>query len=178
MALEIERKWLVKNTPELLSNLGKLDDSPGYEYAPAEFTQGYLHASPTESVRVRVVKDLNYQDTFADLTVKKTISSTTREEHEFEIPVDQATQALNGVEHVIFKTRYCVIRDHVLFEIDVFHDSLDGLVIMEMEFAEGEDVNAPVDNFPDWVEVIREVTDDPRFLNCNLVGKCYNDICS
>lgn len=49
------------------------------------------------------------------------------------------------------------------WEIDVFAGVHEGLVLMEIE-------NPPVElpPFPDWVEVVREVTHDARFENVNL----------
>ena len=62
------------------------------------------------------------------------------------------------------KIRYCTkLYDGLMWEIDVFMDR--ELVLAEVEFAQGTEVK-----IPDFLNeyLIREVTEEPEFLNVNL----------
>jgi CYTH domain-containing protein len=63
---------------------------------------------------------------------------------------------------VIVKTRYIVEHKGNRWEVDEFHDGLQGLVIAELEVP-SEDYAFPL---PDFVG--KEVTGDPRYCNSQL----------
>ena len=63
----------------------------------------------------------------------------------------------------ISKTRHVVIFGGMKWEIDEFHGANDGLVVAEIEL-DSEDQQF---SRPDWVD--REVTDDPKYFNSNLI---------
>ncbi|MEO8501635.1 MAG: adenylate cyclase, partial [Vicinamibacteria bacterium] len=69
---------------------------------------------------------------------------------------------------LIDKHRY--VEHHVgrAWEIDVFHGENEGLVIAEVELPSAE---AKVE-LPNWVG--REVSDDPRYFNSNLLKNPYS----
>lgn len=92
-----------------------------------------------------------------------------RVRHEFEktIEYEQALIFLKGIR-CIFKKRYEAILDEGVLHVDIFKGDLEGLVLAEMEFPSVEMCNLPV-KFPAEVEVIKEVSEDTRFLNSNLV---------
>jgi CYTH domain-containing protein len=62
----------------------------------------------------------------------------------------------------IVKTRYLIPAGIHTFEVDVFHDKNEGLVIAEIELtSENEQYDTP-----DWLGV--EVTGNPAYYNANL----------
>jgi CYTH domain-containing protein len=141
---EIERKFLVIR--EKLPN-----PLPKGE----EFIQSYLSLSPT--VRVRIVDGKR-----AYMTVKgKGLIS--REEIEFEAPLDDARDmvALSPYKTVV-KTRHRIPFAGCVWEVDVYHGELDGLLTVEVEM-ESEDQEIQMPEF-----VGEEVTEDSRFKNSAL----------
>jgi adenylate cyclase len=99
------------------------------------------------------------------LTVKGESVGVSRPEFEYEIPVEEARLMMGLCEQpIIDKTRYEVVHEGHLWEIDVFAGENEGLVVAEIELeAEGE-----VFARPDWLG--EEVSDDPRFFNSSLVS--------
>lgn len=65
----------------------------------------------------------------------------------------------------IRKTRYCLTYKNQYFEIDVYPFWNDK-AIMEIELA---DENAQIE-FPDFIKVIKEVTDDESYKNASLAS--------
>ena len=63
----------------------------------------------------------------------------------------------------IRKTRYCLSLNNLYYEIDVYPFWNDK-AIAEIELS---DENAEI-TFPDYIKVIKEVTDDPEFKNASL----------
>lgn len=152
MRTEIERKFLVSGE--------------GWKSGAAAkpMRQGYLHADKQLSVRVRRTGDNAF------LTIKGTQKGATRAEYEYGIPADDADDILDGIcpRPLIEKVRYTLERGDLTWEIDVFEGENAGLVVAEVELT-SEDQAVEL---PDWVG--REVTDDPRYLNANLVKKPYS----
>jgi CYTH domain-containing protein len=147
MALEIERKYLVdhKKWNELEKPAGKF------------YRQGYLSTDENKTVRIRV------SDAEAYLTIKGKSTGATRSEFEYEIPLTDAEQMLNTLsESELSKTRYKINYQGKLWEVDVFHNANEGLIVAEIE------LNSEDEKFdlPDWV--LQEVTDDPKYYNSNL----------
>lgn len=146
MALEIERKFLVNGRP--------WDGLP----QGALMRQGYLHSSRERVVRVRIEGDQ------AMLTIKAAREGFVRGEWEYPIPLDDAHELLKLCEQpLIEKYRYRIPYENMLWELDVFVADNAGLVVAEIE------LDSPQQTFakPDWVA--DEVTDDPRYLNANLL---------
>jgi len=147
MALEIERKYLIdhKKWDKINKPIGKL------------YRQGYLFTNKNKIVRVRLT------DSDAYLTIKGKTNGATRDEFEYEIPLIDARQLLdNFSEGELCKTRYEVWYKDKLWEVDVFHDANDGLIVAEVEL-DSEDQKF---DLPDWIT--EEVTNDPRYYNSNL----------
>ncbi len=153
MKTEIERKFLVRGD----------DWKSGASAKPIR--QGYLYADKNISVRVRRTGDEAF------LTVKGTQKGATRAEYEYGIPVEDADDMLDGLcrPPLIEKVRYVLDQGGVTWEVDVFEGENAGLVVAEVELT-SEDQNV---DLPEWVG--REVTDDPRYLNANLVKKPYSE---
>ncbi|MGJ8683236.1 MAG: CYTH domain-containing protein [Nonlabens sp.] len=145
--LEIERKFLVKNTDFLKDRKGK------------RITQGYLSTDPARTVRVRIKGAQGY------ITIKgqSTESGLTRYEWEKEISIVEAEDLLElALPGVIDKTRYEVMIDHHTWEVDAFHGTNNGLIIAEIELQTEDETFT----LPNWI--IQEVTGDPRYYNSYL----------
>ncbi len=147
MGQEIERKFLVQGEGWRL-------------LASAEvYAQGYLSTNQTCTVRVRMIGDRGY------LTVKGPTVGCSRLEYEYAIPAADAAEMLTQLcaKPLIEKTRYKVPADGLIWEIDEFTGANQGLIVAEVELTSPDQAIA----LPDWIG--REVTDDPRYYNSNLV---------
>ncbi|MFC5456992.1 CYTH domain-containing protein [Prosthecobacter fluviatilis] len=152
MATEIERKFLLK--PGLWQPTG-----PGRRMA-----QGYLSRDPDRTVRVRVVGD----DAF--MTVKSRRRGISRTEIEFAIPLEHARDLLLLCHQpLIDKTRYEVLHDGMLWEVDVFHGANDGLIVAEIELPSEDTAFA----LPEWIG--EEVSHDMRYTNSNLCAVPFSE---
>jgi adenylate cyclase len=152
MAKEIERKFLVH--PRKWSDLG----------AGLVIRQGYLCASKQSSVRVRTYGDKAY------VTIKGATADITRDEYEYEIPLNDANEILvNLSEHPpIEKMRYRIVFKGHTWEVDEFTGANSGLTVAEVEL---KDAKEQVE-LPDWID--REVSGDPRYFNSNLSIKPFS----
>ena len=152
MAVEIERKYLVKNESWRASI-----------EAQAHIMQGYLANDDNASVRVRVKGDAAY------LTIKGATSGISRSEYEYQIPVEDAETMLRelAIFPAIDKVRYSVRSGKHLWDLDLFSGENEGLVMAEVELAsEDEDFQ-----MPDWAG--EEVSGDTRYYNVNLASNPY-----
>lgn len=152
MAKEIERKFLVKTGQIKLPGNGD------------HIHQGYLSSVPERSVRVRLKNDRAY------LTIKGGTVDMERTEFEYEIPVNDATTMLNELceKPTIEKHRFVLNYKGFTWEVDVFHGENEGLVLAEIELiSSGQEFP-----LPPWID--REVTNDMRYYNVNLVAHPYN----
>ncbi len=145
MALEIERKFLLKST-NWLSNL------EGVAYK-----QGYLLNSEGTTVRVRVAGKQGF------LTIKAKAKGLARPEYEYEIPLQDAEELLALCPSFIAKTRYKVKISEHIWDVDVFHGENEGLCVAEVELSSEEERFKK----PDWLGA--EVTADKRYFNAYLV---------
>jgi len=148
MAKETERKFLVKGEFKHLA-IRKM-----------EITQGYLSVHPARVVRLRIC------DNKSILTIKAPAENArfTRCEWEFEIPSSEAQEIMRiCLPGRIYKTRYIVPFMGHQFEVDIFHDRHEGLIIAELELTDEEEVF----DRPDWLG--EEVTGRPEYYNSNLI---------
>jgi len=152
MATEIERKFLVR------------DDSWRVGAEGTVYRQGYLSTELERNVRVRLIGERGL------LTVKGRASGVSRLEFEYEIPFADASKLLDELclEPLIEKTRFKVQHAGLLWEIDEFAGDNVGLVVAEVEL-ESEDQAI---DLPAWID--REVSDDPRYFNSNLVTNPFS----
>ncbi len=144
--LEIERKFLIKDLvqirPFLVNGLSLM--------------QGYLFDEQDKSLRVRIASNK------ATITMKFGVNALVREEFEYEIPMEDAESLWRLCSKKLSKTRYRLMHAGNLWEIDVFHEKNEGLVLAEIELSAPDQVFEP----PFWLG--EEVTDDARYLNVNL----------
>lgn len=145
MGIEIERKFLVDHAP--ISEWGD----------GLVMQQGYLARGQHAMCRVRVTGERGY------LTIKGQTRGISRQEFEYEIPVEEARSLLKLCEGgVISKTRWCVSVGGKVWEVDVFDGDNQGLIVAEIELtSEDEEFTKPT-----WVS--EEVSDDPRYFNSAL----------
>ncbi len=152
MGTEIERKFLVR------------DDSWRGKGRGVMVRQGYLATDREKSVRVRVTGEKGY------LAVKGRAQGIVRSEYEYEIPLKDAMEMLNlCIGHLIEKRRHLVAHKGLTWEIDEFQGVNQGLIVAEIEL---ERANQEID-LPEWVA--EEVSDDPRYLNANLVHHPFSE---
>ena len=148
MTREIERKFLLRN-----------DGWRWSATASSDLRQGYLTPRRDEtSVRVRVIDGVR-----ARLALKFARIGLSRDEFEFDIPLEEANQLLkHAVGNVVEKTRYTVPHRGFVWEVDVFVGIYCGLIIAEVEM-KSEDDNPPL---PGWLGC--EVTGNKRYSNRTL----------
>lgn len=152
MAKEIERKFLVD-----LSKWNKTGRAIKME-------QGYLTIESRKVVRVRVAGKKAY------LTIKGNHVGITRDEFEYEIPLNDAKQLLKMcVGNTIQKTRFMEKIGGKLWEVDVFEGVNKGLVVAEIEL-ENED-----EEFIKPIWLLDEVSTDMRYSNNNLSKLPYSE---
>ncbi|MDR0660327.1 MAG: CYTH domain-containing protein [Prevotellaceae bacterium] len=152
MPKEIERKFLTTNS-------GYRQVAKGESYK-----QGYICRLPDKIVRIRIAGNKAF------IAIKGMLhNAITRLEYEYEIPVDHAEEMLQKFceKPLIEKTRYKVPWGKNIWEIDEFHGDNEGLIVAEIEMP-SEDYQFEL---PPWVG--KEVTDDSRYLNANLVLNPY-----
>ena len=151
MGREIEKKFLITN--EDWRGLAK-----GKHYC-----QGYLSTEKDRTVRVRTIGEKGF------LTIKGRTVGESRLEFEYEIPVEDARELLQELckKPLIEKTRYKIPFGGFTWEVDEFAGENQGLIFAEIELKyEGETFP-----HPHWIG--KEVTDDPRYYNANLVNTPY-----
>jgi adenylate cyclase len=146
MPVEIERKFLVVSDAWRQSGSGQ------------RFCQGYLAGGHGVTVRVRRAGAKAY------ITIKGKAVGPARPEYEYEIPVDEAEELLQGLcrRPLIEKIRHEVGHAGHLWHVDEFQGGHAGLVLAEVELTHPEEAFAQ----PPWVG--EEVTFDPRYRNSAL----------
>jgi adenylate cyclase len=153
---EIERKFLV-NSEKISKYIIPL-------VAGSIIRQGYVFDNEEKSMRIRIINNKGY------ITLKQNIDdSFSRWEFEYEIPFKDATEMLDIMcDSTLKKKRsYFSFDGKHTWEIDMFENENAGLIIAEIEL---DSENEKFD-IPDFIE--KEVTDDPRYLNINLIKYPY-----
>lgn len=145
MGWEIERRFLVRVEEAAWFGMGE----------PAVLRQGYI-INGNPSLRVRVGEDRG-----AVLTTKSG-SGIRRKEFETIVPAEIADALFVGAEdRVVEKLRFRVGP----WEVDRFQGALKGLTLMEIELESEDD---PIPEPPSGVLILREVTEDKRFVSGKL----------
>jgi adenylate cyclase len=148
MATEIERKFLVKGEFRHLA------------VKEIKIIQTYLSIDPQKTIRQRIADDKAY------ITIKNKPRHGRfgRNEWEFEIPVNDAEEMMSiCIPGKIVKSRFLIPAGRHTWEVDVFHDKNEGLLIAEIE------LNSEDETFemPDWLG--DEVTGIPAYYNAYLI---------
>ena len=159
---EIERKFLIRRPDE--RELARLGEG-------TRITQTYLRCEDgvTERVRMRG-REGAWVYTH---TVKRRITDIRRVELEREISREEYLRLLERADperRPIEKTRYCIPYAGQLLEIDLF-PFWDDRAYLEIELKdESQSLSLPPE-----LEIIREVTDDPRYTNSALAKSIPED---
>ena len=151
MAIEIERKFLVKERPFAMAKRS------------LKINQGYILNEKSKVISVREKGD----DYF--LTIKGNNIGISRLEYDFPISKDDAEELIIHFckTTLIEKTRHYVEHKGHTWEVDEFHGTNDGLIVAEIEL-ESEDEKFEI---PNWIG--QEVTQDERYYNMNLAVHPY-----
>ena len=146
MAIEIERKFLVKEKPFSIAKRS------------LKINQGYIINEKSKVIRVREKGD----DYF--LTIKGNNIGISRLEYDIPISKEDAKELIFHFckTTLIEKTRHYIEHKGHTWEVDEFHGKNKGLIVAEIEL-ESEDEKFEI---PDWVG--EEVTQDDRYYNMNL----------
>ncbi|NER49886.1 MAG: CYTH domain-containing protein [Symploca sp. SIO1A3] len=152
MATEIERKFTVKNDQWRRLATGIV------------YRQGYIATKKGITVRVRLVGKQGY------LTIKGSTVGISRTEYEYPISATDAQEMLDNLcqSPLIEKTRYKIEHAGLIWEVDEFAGENQGLVVAEVELTEENQII----ELPAWIG--KEVSDDPRYFNANLVQHPYS----
>lgn len=154
MGKEIERKYLVDH-----KEWQKMQKPKGEFYR-----QGYLLTDPCKTIRVRQTKDKGF------LTIKGISVGATRPEYEYEIPFEDAKELLDKFSiSELTKTRYKIIFENKVWEVDEFSGDNMGLIVAEIELTT-EDENFLI---PAWID--KEVTGQEKYYNSNLSLEPYKN---
>lgn len=152
MAKEIERKFLVKG------------DFMPYVTHSYRIVQGYVARSEQLTLRIRTRDERGF------LTIKGRTNAAgmSRDEWEYEIPVEEARELLRFSHGVIDKSRHLIPVGEHTFEVDCFYGANEGLVVAEVELkAENEPFERPA-----WLG--EEVTGDRRYYNSQLLKNPFS----
>jgi adenylate cyclase len=147
MGIEIERKFLVDHEKwqQLVKPAGK------------HYRQGYLLDDDQRTIRVRVTDKQGF------ITFKGATTGITRKEYEYEIPVGDGNELLDGFAiSEVEKIRYRIEFADKLWEVDEFLGDNASLIVAEIELLHETDKFEK----PAWVTL--EVSDDEKYYNSNL----------
>ncbi len=152
MGIEIERKFLLSG--EGWRQLGQ----------PVLLRQGYLSSQRERVVRVRI------EGQQAMMTIKGRSVGASRGEWEYPIPLADAEQFLERLceQPIIEKYRRRIEHHGMVWEVDEFLGVNAGLVVAEIELTSEDQAF----DKPDWIG--REVTDDVRYFNANLIARPFS----
>jgi adenylate cyclase len=150
MALEIERKFLVKDDGWKSSCVRSI-----------KIRDGLIAHSNGRKARVRMM------DGKGTIAVKGAERGLSRAEFEYPIPVADAEEMLRTMcdDFVLEKTRYIVPHAGLVWEVDVYDGILQGVVIAEVELKHESEAIV----FPDWIGT--EVTKNPNYKKANMLAE-------
>ena len=155
MAVEIERKFLVKNNSFKQESIDK-----------KSMKQGYLNSNKNRTVRIRITDDKAF------ITVKGNSNSTGVSRFEWEKEIDklEAEELLLLCETTIIeKNRFYVKSHQHVYEIDEFFGDNYGLIIAEVELKKEDEAYTK----PLWLG--EEVTGQKKYYNSKLSKNPFRD---
>lgn len=152
MAKEIEYKFTVVNEEWKNKSTSK------------NYKQGYLSIERGRTVRIRL------EDNEAKFTIKGEKMGPEGAEFEYNIPLEDAENILENLclKPLIEKKRFFVNYSGKRWVVDEFIGDNSGLLLAEIEL---DDLNEHFEK-PTWLG--RDVTDDPKYKNANLVSYPFN----
>lgn len=148
MPIEIERKFLTLSDGWRAKCTGSI-----------RLADGLIASEGGRKVRVRIAGERGY------LTVKGARTGFSRDEYEYEIPLSDAEHMLQNhcANIIVTKTRYFVLEDGFIFEVDVYEGILEGVIIAEAELTD------PKQEFPRPIWLGEEVTGREEYRKINLL---------
>lgn len=156
--MEIERKWIV--CPEKVP----------YDLQQAErweIEQHYIQFEP--EIRIRRINRNKFYRT--EKSKPDSVHPCVREEKETEISQEEYETLFQQKKATIVKTRYRIKeKDGRVLELDFFHGTLTGLIVLEIEFENEAEAN----RFPAPLWTEREVTAEENYKNSVMAKKSIN----
>lgn len=153
--VELERRYLVNDRAILDGSTGNLVE------------QAYLFSVDGYVVRVRRTHIQDERGVAYDgpafITAKGPRLDASREEYESEIPVHFAAELIARCDLQVRKVRHQIVSENGAWDVDVFLDQNEGLVVAEFEARDVRSVRAPW-----WCG--DEVTGDRRYDNESLAA--------
>ena len=129
---------------------------------------GYIDIDEDKLSQIRIT--LNSTDQKARINIKGTLHGFSRDEFQFKIKYDEASELMSNISSVVLKKRLKIPYEdkatglNYIWDVDVFLGKNYPLVLAEIELDDPRELqDVPI---PYWVT--REVTDDPAFYNVNL----------
>jgi len=166
MNVETERKYLIKH-PDL-AHLRTLDGC-----RVLAMRQTYLDRLPDEPQTERRVRTITENGVTSYVYTKKSPRVyLSRFEDEREVSREEYDLLRKDAYSELLKTRYAFpFAGHVM-EIDVYPPEIggeifEGYAILEVEMSDPDEAV----EFPDYLEIVREVTDDRKYHNKTLAKK-------
>ncbi len=156
---EIERKFLVR-----YPSVEWLESLPNCQ--KVHIVQHYLRSNADEEIRIRCRR--SGETSLYYLTEKRVVGTRNTMRTQRRLTEGEYAMLLTQSDpkrREIRKTRYCLTYENQYFEIDIF-PCWDDQAIVEIELS-SEDT--PV-RIPHELEVIREVTGDPRYRNASIAS--------
>lgn len=155
--IEIERKFTVDLQSFIDSTNSKV------KKRAVKIEQTYIGVNDGIENRIRIVDNVR-----AFITYKSKNTALRRQEFEFEVDIETASDMINDLEmECIIKTRYKTMFGGKEWSVDVFEGEDEGLVLAEIELSsENEEFDKP-----EWV--IEEVTGDKKYYNSSLFETPY-----
>ncbi len=151
MAKEIERKFLVTSDDWRAGAKG------------VSYVQGYIATKGDTTMRVRIAGDKGF------ITIKGPREGISRDEYEYEIPKADAREMLDKMcGEKVEKTRYKIMHQGLVWEVDEFKGANAGLVVAEVELPSARHPFDP----PPWVG--GDVSEDDRYSNSALAKTPYS----
>lgn len=150
---EVERRFLVTDRTVVKNHEGNM------------IVQAYLFNQDGFVVRVRRTHlpdpQGSYKEGIAIVAVKGPRRKGRREEYEVRVSQELAAQLIARSSHKLSKSRYQIVANDQIWDLDVFHGDNEGLIIAECETNEPAAIDIPV-----WCGI--EITNDTRYNNESL----------
>lgn len=153
--MEIERKFLV--------DIDKFKSAKFNISWTTSIEQGYLSKNIDMTIRVRIEDNRSY------ITIKGPTQNISREEFEYDIPLEDAESLIKMCDKTISKKRTTIKYKGKYWEVDIFEGDNEGLVVAEIEL---KDEDEKID-IPSWVTT--EVSNDSRYYNARLIDEPYKN---
>ena len=149
MTLEIERRFLAAN-----------DSWKNSVVRSARIRDGLIANNKGHKARVRIANDV------ATIALKSRRSGLARTEFEHFSPNSDAEEMLRIMceGNVLDKARHFVSHAGNTWQVDVYEELLDGVVLAEIELTDADQKLT----LPDWIGA--EVTADPTYRKINMVA--------